>query len=195
MPIAIQYVSPESLRPAPWNPRTISKDNLRRLADALDAHGFVTPIVARRGDRLVLGGHQRLAANALRARPAESVPVIFLDDIDDRRAKALNIALNSADAQGRFDAQALGDLLAEINSQLEADLADLSRLTAMKEADLELLLRSREQLEPICALENDAEPLEHDVLVVFEIPRDRFEQLRGPLDDFIQRYDVKAVVR
>ena len=195
MPLSIEYVAPRSLTPAPWNPRTISKANLRRLAEALDAHGFVTPIVARRRDRLVLGGHQRLEANALRARPAESVPVIFLDDIDERRAKALNIALNSADAQGRFDTDALSDLLAEINGHLEDELGDLSRLTAMKQGDVDLLLRSREQLEPVCPLENDAEPALDDVLVVFEISRDRFKQLRGALDAFIEQHDLKAVIR
>lgn len=116
MEIAVEYVDPASLVPAPWNPRRIDDASLKRLATLLDLHGFVDPVIARREDRLLIGGHQRLKANAIRDLPAATVPCIFLDGIDDDRAKALNIALNSHDASGEYDADQLGDLLTELQS-------------------------------------------------------------------------------
>jgi ParB-like chromosome segregation protein Spo0J len=117
----ITYVDPAELRPAEYNPRTISDAALKRLATLLDTHGFVDPIIARRADRLIIGGHQRVRANAMRTTPDERVPVVFLDGISDPQAKALNVALNNAEAQGRYDDDRLADLLAEIGD--EVDLA------------------------------------------------------------------------
>ena len=111
---AIEYVDPAALKPAPWNPRRISKGALKRLAGLLDAHGFVDPVIARREDRLIVGGHQRIRANSLRSRPDERVPVVFLEGLSDEQAKALNIALNNPHAQGEYDEEILADLLAEI---------------------------------------------------------------------------------
>jgi len=110
----IEYVDPAALKPAQWNPRRISEESLERLAALLDAHGFVDPVIARREDGLIVGGHQRLKANSLRGRPDERVPVVFLDGLSDQQAKALNIALNNPHAQGEYDNGILAGLLAEI---------------------------------------------------------------------------------
>jgi hypothetical protein len=112
--LRLEYVDPATLQPAPYNPRHIESESLQRLAALLDAHGFVDPVIARREDRLIIGGHQRLKANSLRKRPAAIVPCVFLDGLDDARAKALNIALNNAATQGQFDEPMLADLLAEL---------------------------------------------------------------------------------
>ncbi len=134
--LAVEYVPPESLRPAPYNPRTISPKSLRRLAELLDRHGFVVPVVARREDRLVIGGHQRLQANALRQRPAQEIPVLLLDGLSDAQAKALNVALNNDRAQGRFDAPRLATLLDEIAPHEP----DLPAATGFSGAEIEELL-------------------------------------------------------
>ena len=63
--LQIEYVSPDTLTLAPYNPRTMADDNLARLAKLLDSHGFVDPIIARREDRMVLGGHQRVGTDRL----------------------------------------------------------------------------------------------------------------------------------
>ena len=107
--IEVQYVNPDTLNPAPYNPRTMSDDALSRLAKLLDSHGIVDPIIARRSDNLVIGGHQRLKANAMREKPDVEVPVVFLDGISDEQAKALNIALNNPKAQGEYDWPVLAD--------------------------------------------------------------------------------------
>jgi ParB-like chromosome segregation protein Spo0J len=130
----ITYVDPAELRPADYNPRTISQAALERLAGLLETHGFVDPIIARRQDRLIIGGHQRLRANAMRATPDERVPVVFLDGISDAQAKALNVALNNAEAQGRYDDDRLAALLAEIGDEI--DLAAATGFAAEALAEL-----------------------------------------------------------
>lgn len=134
--LKVEYVDPATLKPAEYNPRTIEPGALRRLARLLDEHGFVDPILARREDRLVVGGHQRLKANEMRTIPDTRVPVVFLDGLDDLRAKALNIALNNPAAQGQYDADRLADLLAELNA---ADM-DVAGLSGFDDAGLAELL-------------------------------------------------------
>ena len=130
--LRIEYVDPAILKPAPYNPRRMAPEALARLVALLDAHGFVDPVIARREDRLVIGGHQRLAANAARPVPDPRVPVIFLAGLSDARAKALNVALNNPAAQGVFDLDLLPALLDEIKA---ADL-DLERFTAFSPDEL-----------------------------------------------------------
>ncbi|MFW6145725.1 MAG: ParB/RepB/Spo0J family partition protein [Planctomycetota bacterium] len=134
MTVDITYVDPAELRPADYNPRTISDAALGRLAGLLETHGFVDPIIARRADKLVIGGHQRLRANAMRAEPDERVPVVFLDGISDAEAKALNVALNNAEAQGRYDDDRLADLLAELSGEI--DVAPATGFTEKALAEL-----------------------------------------------------------
>lgn len=113
--LSVEYVRPETLKAAPYNPREIGADALKRLAKLLDRHGFVDPVIARRSDGLVIGGHQRLKANALRTTPDKEVPVIFLEDVSDHQAKALNIALNNPRVQGHFDRPKLAQLLEQLS--------------------------------------------------------------------------------
>ena len=93
------------------NPRTMPAKQLADLRRSLERFGVVEPIVARRSDRLVIGGHQRI--EAARALGLEAVPVICWEG-SDAEARALNLALNKID--GDWDrtklAQALADLAA-----------------------------------------------------------------------------------
>lgn len=135
MKLEVEYVRPDSLRPAPYNPRRISREALKQLARLLDEHGFVDPVIARREDRLVIGGHQRVRANALRNRPDDLIPAVFLEGISDARTKALNVALNNPKAQGEFDLPRLGELLDELAGQ-EVRLPDLTGFDGQQIADL-----------------------------------------------------------
>lgn len=113
-PIGIEHVAPTDLMPAPYNPRTMDGESRQRLESSLRTFGLVDPIVARRTDRLVIGGHQRLAAAI--AIGLETVPVIFLDDLDDDKAAALNVALNNPNAQGEWDMAKLVEVLSELDA-------------------------------------------------------------------------------
>ena len=142
--LAIEFVPPSELNPAPYNPRTIDDDALKRLAKLLDSHGFVDPLIARREDKLLIGGHQRLKANALRSKPDAKVPVVFLDGLTDAQAKALNVALNNPSAQGEWDRVKLAEVLQEIDT---GEL-DVEALTAFSEAEIAELCHGLDEHAP-----------------------------------------------
>lgn len=113
--IQVEYVGPETLLFADYNPRIMDDEARKRLGDGIEEFGMVIPILARREDRLILGGHQR-TRHALDHGIAE-VPVIFLVGISDRRAKALNVLLNNENAMGRYDYEKLKPILTEMISE------------------------------------------------------------------------------
>jgi ParB-like chromosome segregation protein Spo0J len=113
-PLAIEHVAPSTLKPAPYNPRQMDADERKRLERGITEFGLVDPIIARRSDHMVIGGHQRLAS-ALALKLAK-VPVVYLDDISDDRAAALNILLNNPAAQGGWDMPKLTDILSELDA-------------------------------------------------------------------------------
>ena len=75
--LTVELVPIDSLHPDPANPRRIADDELESLTRSLRQWGFVQPVLARREDSVVIGGHQRLVA-ARRVGLTE-VPVIWLD--------------------------------------------------------------------------------------------------------------------
>lgn len=131
--LTIEHVSPSALTGAAYNPRTMPAEARKRLARSIREFGFVDPVIARRSDGLVIGGHQRLVA--AQELGLATVPVIFLDDIDDQRAAALNIALNNPAEQGMWDMPKLAGIL----STLDAEGFDAT-LTGFELDEIERLL-------------------------------------------------------
>jgi ParB-like chromosome segregation protein Spo0J len=107
--ISVEEVPLEQLREDPTNARRTNWAELEALTRSLDAFGFVQPVGARREDRMIIAGHQRLVAARRAGRT--TVPVIFLD-IDLPRARALGLALNRI--AGTWDEALLARLLAEL---------------------------------------------------------------------------------
>ena len=98
-PLTIAQVPIDLLRPDPANPRRISEEELDSLERSLRQFGFVQPVLARRDDRTVIGGHQRLLA--ARRLGLTTVPVTWLD-LSPEQARLLNLALNKI--SGTWDA-------------------------------------------------------------------------------------------
>jgi len=130
---AIDEVLIDNLRPDPANPRRISDDELDALTRSLRAFGFVQPVLARREDRTVIGGHQRLVA--ARRLGLETVPVTWLDITADQ-ARLLGLALNRI--SGTWDEQLLARLLGDLGQAPEADLS----LSGFGEDEIRDLMRS-----------------------------------------------------
>lgn len=118
-PMRIEHVSPKRLNPAKYNPRKMSEKAHAALRRGVEAFGLVDPIIARRKDGLVIGGHQRLTV--AKEMGFAKVPVVFVD-VSDQQAKALNVLLNNPAAQGEWDFGLLSGLL----SELEADQLSLT---------------------------------------------------------------------
>lgn len=129
----IEYVDIESLKLDSANPRRISDAELESLTRSLAQFGFVSPIAARREDRLVIGGHQRIAA--ARKLGLKTVPVVFLElSVDESRL--LNLALNRI--HGDWDEEALAHLIAQLQSDATLDLS----LSGFGDDEVRQLLRS-----------------------------------------------------
>ena len=60
--VEIEHLPIDSLHPDPANPRRISDAELEALTRSIREFGFLDPVIARREDRTVIGGHQRLLA-------------------------------------------------------------------------------------------------------------------------------------
>jgi DNA modification methylase len=92
-------------------------DQMAALMRSIEQFGFVEPVVGRRGDRLLIGGHQRV--EAARRLGYATVPVVEVD-VTDEQARALNVALNRI--HGEWDLPKL----AEVLKSLPADLASVT---------------------------------------------------------------------
>jgi DNA modification methylase len=129
----IAHVAIDELKPDPANPRRISDTELEALTRSLREYGLVDPIIARREDRTVIGGHQRLLA--ARRLGMKTVPVILLD-LTQEQARVLNLALNKI--SGAWDEELLARMVADLSGVEELDLS----LTGFDEDELDALLKS-----------------------------------------------------
>ena len=131
--IRIEHLPIDDLVPDPANPRRISEAELDSLTRGIRGFGFVDPVIARREDMVVIGGHQRLLA--ARRIGMKNVPTVLLD-ISVKQARSLNLALNRI--SGEWDEELLGRVLANIRD--DADIA----LTGFAEDEIDKLLRNME---------------------------------------------------
>ena len=159
----IVYANIDDLKGAEYNPRKISDAKFRALCQGIVEFGFVEPIVARKEDKLVIGGHQRIAAlrallsrqyvakdrkgNELPFSLPDGVPVVFVGGLSDTQAKKLNLALNNV--QGEWDFERLSDMLDELRIDVDGDI-DALLATGFTAADFDSIVA------PIDAADIDA---------------------------------------
>ncbi len=136
-PLRIEQVPVEDLRLSGYNPRTMSDAERAKLERSIAEFGMVDPLVARREDRELIGGHQRLVA--ARGLGMTTVPVVFLD-VTAERAKLISLALNKI--QGTWDEKLLARLLGELDAVPDLDLTvtgfdddDIRAYAAMLDAE------------------------------------------------------------
>ena len=116
--LQIEHVPLDSLHPDPANPRRISDAELEALTRSIQQFGFVDPVIARREDGAVVGGHQRLLA--ARKLGLKTVPVVYVD-LSLEQARLLNLALNKI--SGSWDDELLARMVADLSSLEEVDLS------------------------------------------------------------------------
>ena len=131
-------------------PRRISDAELEALTRSIREWGLVEPVLVRKENYVIIGGHQRLLA--ARKLGMKTVPVIFLD-ISLEQARLLNLALNRI--SGTWDDELLAHMLADLNTVEAIDLS----LSGFSEDELDKLLKSldvREKKEKVEAFDVDA---------------------------------------
>lgn len=133
--IEIEHVVIDTLRPDPANPRRISDTELEALTRSIQEFGLVDPIIARREDGVVIGGHQRLLA--ARRLGHKTVPVVYVN-LSVEQARLLNVALNRI--SGDWDRELLARLLADLEATPDVDLS----LTGFEDDEIAKLLKGLE---------------------------------------------------
>ena len=147
-----ELISPE------YNPRQITDDEMGKLKNSINEFGYVDPIIVNKHNNHIVGGNQRY--EALKSLGYTDVDVIFVDEPDLNREKALNIALNKI--SGEWDFVKLADIL----DDLELNDFDIS-LTGFDEPELEDFgIEDQTEHEPVEIVEDDyEEPDELEVIV------------------------------
>ena len=133
--LTVEYLPIGDLKPDPFNPRRISDEELEALTRSIQQFGLVDPIIVRRADLTVIGGHQRLVA--ARRLGYDAVPVVLVD-LSQEQARLLNVALNKI--AGTWDQELLARLLKDLSVMPELDLS----LSGFSEDELQKLLKSLE---------------------------------------------------
>ena len=141
-----------------YNPRQITDDEMGKLKNSINEFGYVDPIIVNKHNNHIVGGNQRYCA--LKSLGYDEVDVIFIDEPDLNREKALNIALNKI--SGEWDFVKLADIL----DDLELNDFDIS-LTGFDELELEDFgIEDQTEHEPVEIVEDDyEEPDELEVIV------------------------------
>lgn len=110
-------VAISDLKFADYNPRHISQEVLDRLKAGLEEFGLVQPVVVNKNNGVIIGGHQRVTA--AQELGWTEIDVVYVD-ADEKREKALNLALNKL--SGEWDFGKLSSLLTEFESDLDFNL-------------------------------------------------------------------------
>lgn len=100
-----ELISPE------YNPRQITDDEMEKLKNSINEFGYIAPIIVNKHNNHIVGGNQRY--EALKSLGYSDVDVIFVDEPDLNREKALNIALNKI--SGDWDTVKLKEILINLN--------------------------------------------------------------------------------
>lgn len=183
--LQVEYVAPEKLRPADYNPRKISAEALEKLKRGIEAYGIVDPIIVRAEDSLVIGGHQRL--RAAQELGLNAVPVVRLEGLDDQETAALNVLLNNPKAQGEWDFSTLGEVLGELDA-----FGFDATLTGFDQGDLEkVLVAGDKDIDPARYDGEDRYQEQYGVIVACE-DEPHQERVYNELRE--KGYDCKVVV-
>lgn len=117
------------LRPAPYNPRTISEEALDGLEESVSRFGLVQPVIWNRKTGHVVGGHQRLKVLERQGVRETDVVVVSLSEDEE---KALNVSLNSSAISGEFTPD-VTEFLADLQTRTDPELWSSLRLKDLQE--------------------------------------------------------------
>ena len=132
----IERMKVEDLKPANYNPRKKLKPGdkeFEKLKKSIEEFGYVEPIILNKRTSTVVGGHQRL--EVMKHLGHTEVDCVIVD-LDEKKEKALNIALNKI--SGEWDNDLLTDLLKEL------DQGGIVSLTGFDTEELDTLFAGTE---------------------------------------------------
>jgi DNA modification methylase len=140
--LAIQYVSPDRLRPYPGNARTHSRKQLKLIENSIKRFGFINPILVT-DDFEVVAGHGRL--QAAKSLGMQLVPVVALSSLSEADKKALRIADNRIAELSNWDR----DILAIEYQGLENLQFDDPEVTGFSLGEIDTVLDEASEKKPV----------------------------------------------
>ncbi|MBV5334191.1 MAG: ParB N-terminal domain-containing protein [Sulfuricurvum sp.] len=124
-----KQINRKAITGAPYNPRTITKDNLSLLKKNIKNRGLMETLVWNKTTGNLVSGHQRLSIlDQLEGRDDYDLTVAVVE-LTEQEEKEQNIFFNNPNAQGEFDMDMMINLISDIDIN-EAGFrdADLSAL-------------------------------------------------------------------
>jgi DNA modification methylase len=140
--LAIQYVSPDRLRPYPGNARTHSRKQLKLIENSIKRFGFTNPILVT-DDFEVVAGHGRL--QAAKSLGMQLVPVVALSSLSEADKKALRIADNRIAELSNWDR----DILAIEYQGLDDLQFDDIEVTGFSLGEIDTILDEASEKKPV----------------------------------------------
>jgi len=116
------------IKPAKYNPRTISEAALSGLVESIRKFGMPQPLVVNKRSGVLVSGHQRLRAAEIIGM--KEVPVVYVD-LEPAQEKALNVTLNNRSIGGEFN-DVINVLLDDINGALGDEFMRSLRLNELR---------------------------------------------------------------
>lgn len=133
----IEMLPVERLTPCKRNARKHSRAQIRKIADSIEAFGFVTPVLVDDAGEII-AGHGRVAAARLLGLP--EVPTLRLSHLSAAQKRAYVIADNAIAAKAGWDRQVLAfELQALIDIDFEVSL------TGFEMEEIEVILDGADQ--------------------------------------------------
>ena len=102
-----ELISPE------YNPRQITDDEMEKLKNSINEFGYIAPIIVNKHNNHIVGGNQRCLA--LKQLGYTMIDVIYINEQDINKEKALNIRLNNL--SGEWDTNKLQNILDDLKLQ------------------------------------------------------------------------------
>jgi ParB-like chromosome segregation protein Spo0J len=142
--IAVSHVPAGELQPNPWNSNVVGPEMEQRLRESVSKFGLYKPIIVREladGSLQILGGQHRWQVAA--SMGFDTVPVVNLGVMSDRKAKAIGLADNGR--YGEDDSLRLAAILKDVGEEFEIEgflpftEKDLAGIFASEDIDLDTL--------------------------------------------------------
>lgn len=106
----VETINRRELKKSEYNPRKISDENRERLREIIQRNGLVAPIVVNKRNMHIVSGHQRVGVmDEINNGKDYEMQVAFID-VDEKKEKEINVALNNENAMGYFDYEKLTEI-------------------------------------------------------------------------------------
>jgi hypothetical protein len=138
--LQIEYVSPGSLVANELNPKAHPDRQINALVRAIDAVGFIAPVIIDRSNGIV-AGHGRVLA-ALKAG-LTTIPAVRVEHLNDHQLRALMLADNRLSELGKIDQELLAANLKLLT--VEGIDLDVEAATAFTMGEIDAILERAEE--------------------------------------------------